>query len=177
MNSCILMATIIGTPEMRYTQQNQTPFCQFLVEFQGGKDDAPLSKLKCVAWGNLATEAQATYSVGDRVVLDGSLAMKTSDRPEGFKEKVAELNVYRIHSLGAIAPASAPKQQVPTARPSQVGGDEDWDAIVVMDEIEWERQKNADIASNRPAKKVQPKPVPVENDFEDEGICLDEIPF
>ena len=30
MNSCILMAKIVRRPELRYTQDNQTPYAQML---------------------------------------------------------------------------------------------------------------------------------------------------
>ena len=177
MNSCILMATVIGVPEMRYTQENQTPNCQFLVEFQGGKDGDPPSKLKCIAWSNLATEAQESCSVGDRLILEGRLTMKTVDRPEGFKEKVAEFNLSRIHPLGASSPVA--KKQAPASPPETVA-DQEWDEVAALDDQEWPIPKKAEVASSRPVKKAQPKSVPVEDDFEDEGdegINLDEIPF
>jgi single-stranded DNA-binding protein len=106
MNSCILMATVIGTPELRYTQENQTPVTQMLVEFQGGKMGDPLSTLKVVGWGNLATEIQESYAIGDRIVIEGRLKMDTIERPEGFKEKRAELVAGRIHRLEGSATVS-----------------------------------------------------------------------
>ena len=106
MNSCILMATIIGNPELRYTQDNQTPVTQMLVEFQGGKPEDPLSTLKVVGWGNLATEIQESYTIGDRVVIEGRLKIDTIDRPEGFKEKRTELIAGRIHRLEGSAPSN-----------------------------------------------------------------------
>jgi single-strand DNA-binding protein len=99
MNSCILMATIIRTPELRYTQENQTPVTQMLVEFDNVRPDAPPSTLKVVGWGNLATEIQQTYSEGDRVIIEGRLSMNVVERPDGLKEKRAELVVSRIHPL------------------------------------------------------------------------------
>lgn len=106
MNSCILMATVIGNPELRYTQDNQTPVTQMLVEFQGGKPEDPPSTLKVIGWGNLATEIQESYTPGDRVVIEGRLKMETIDRPEGFKEKRAELVAARIHRLDGAATVS-----------------------------------------------------------------------
>ena len=113
MNSCILMATVIGNPELRYTQENQTAIAQMLVEFQGGKPEDPPSTLKVVGWGNLATEIQQSYTIGDRIVIEGRLKMDTIDRPEGFKEKRAELVAGRIHRLEGSASVSA---TVPTAK-------------------------------------------------------------
>lgn len=99
MNNCILMATVISSPELRYTPENQTPVTQMLVEFQNGKPEDPPATLKVVGWGNLATEIQESYNTGDRVIIEGRLNIQTIERPEGFKEKRAELVAARIHRL------------------------------------------------------------------------------
>lgn len=101
MNSCILMAEIIQAPELRYTSDTQTPIAEMLVQFPGLRPEDPPATLKVVGWGNLAQEIQERYREGDRVVIEGRLGMNTVDRPEGFKEKRAELTAQRIHSLGA----------------------------------------------------------------------------
>ena len=101
MNSCILMAEIIQDPELRYTSDNQTPLAQMLVQFPGTKADDPPTTLKVVGWGNFASEIKENYRVGDRVIIEGRLGMNTIDRPEGFKEKRAELTASRIYKLGA----------------------------------------------------------------------------
>lgn len=101
MNSCILMAEIVQAPELRYTSDTQTPIAEMFVEFPGSRAEDPPSRLKVVGWGNLAQEIQERFHQGDRVVIEGSLRMNTVDRPEGFKEKRAELTAQRIYSLGA----------------------------------------------------------------------------
>lgn len=99
MNSCILMAEIVEEPQLRYTP-DQTALAEMLVQFPGLRaEDAPAT-LKVVGWGNLAQQIQQQYHQGDRVIIEGRLSMNTIDRPEGFKEKRAELTVQRIHSLG-----------------------------------------------------------------------------
>ena len=101
MNSCILMAQIIQDPELRYTADTQTPIAQMLVQFPGQRAEDPPTTLKVVGWGNFANEIKEQYSVGDRVVIEGRLSMNTIERPEGFKEKRAELTASRIYKLGA----------------------------------------------------------------------------
>lgn len=101
MNSCILMAEIIQDPELRYTSDNQTPLAQMLVQFPGQRADDPPTTLKVVGWGNFASEIKENYAVGDRVIIEGRLGMNTIDRPEGFKEKRAELTASRMYKLGA----------------------------------------------------------------------------
>jgi single-strand DNA-binding protein len=99
MNSCIIMAEILQNPELRYTSDNQTPITEMLVQFPGLREEDAPNKLKVVGWGNLAQEIQEQYHQGDHVVIEGRLSMVNVDRPEGFKEKRAELTVQRIHRI------------------------------------------------------------------------------
>ncbi len=100
MNSCVLMAEIVQEPQLRYTSDNLA-VTEMLVQFpNSSKPDDPPATLKVVGWGNLATEIQQNYHQGDRVIIAGRLGMNTIDRPEGFKEKRAELTVQQIQSVG-----------------------------------------------------------------------------
>jgi single-stranded DNA-binding protein len=101
------MAEVIRPPQLRYTQDNQTAIADMEVEFPGQRPEDPPAKLKVVGWGNLAQEMQTSYQLGDRVVIEGRLAMNSVDRPEGFKEKQAELTASKIYSLG-MTDISAP---------------------------------------------------------------------
>ncbi|MBE9078377.1 single-stranded DNA-binding protein [Romeria aff. gracilis LEGE 07310] len=102
MNHCVLMAEIVKAPQLRYTSDSQTPIAEFIIQFPGLRSDDPPSQLKAIGWGNLAQEIQEGYKEGDRVVLEGRLKMDSVDRPEGFKEKRAELTVRRIYGLSAL---------------------------------------------------------------------------
>jgi single-strand DNA-binding protein len=101
MNSCILMAEVVQEPQIRYTPDSQLAVAEMTVEFSGLRDDDPPTQLKVVGWGNLAQEIQEKYHPGDRVIIEGRLHINTIDRPEGFKEKRAELTAQRIHLLAA----------------------------------------------------------------------------
>jgi single-stranded DNA-binding protein len=103
MNNCILLAEILEPVKMRYTQDNQTPIAEVLVQFSGLRQDDPPSKLKVLGWNAMAETLQQNCQVGQQVLLEGRLRMNTVERPEGFKEKVAELTVSRIHPLGAAS--------------------------------------------------------------------------
>ncbi|MBV5260707.1 single-stranded DNA-binding protein [Synechococcus moorigangaii CMS01] len=112
MNSCVLMARILGEPELRYTPEN-TPLAQITIEFPPLRDGDPACRLKAVGWGDtLSQEIQQNYHDGDQVILTGRLTMNTVERPEGFKEKKAELVISQIQALGtglpAMTTASAP---------------------------------------------------------------------
>lgn len=152
MNHCMFMAEIISAPQLRYTQENQTAIAEMMVALPGLRDDEPAQQLKVIGWGNLAQEMQERYQSGDRVLLEGRLSMNTVDRPEGFKEKRAEMTaqrVYRINDLGSMAiaapaampsaggppPASAPAQpsvvskSAPAAPAEPAAADVDYDDI------------------------------------------------
>ena len=118
MNSCVLMAEIIQQPELRYTADNQLEITQMLVQFWGARENDPPANLKVVGFGKLAKEIQENYKEGDRVILVGRLSMNTIERPEGFKEKRAEMTVQQIQHLGAgfdINPMQTQTQSIPSA--------------------------------------------------------------
>lgn len=116
MNNITLAATLTTDPELRYTNDGQTPIAKFAIQFPGYKDDDPLMSLEVVAWGNLAQSLQEAYKSGDCVILEGSLRMNTIEK-EGYKEKVAELQVNRIHSVGGVS--SDRPVSTPTATPQK----------------------------------------------------------
>ena len=140
MNHCILMAEIVEVPQLRYTSDNQTPIAEFKVKIAGLRSDDSPSQFKAVGWGNLAQTIQETsYGPGDRVVIEGRLTMKTIDRPEGFREKQAEITVQRLHRITdlqsmmmAEAPpiaegnrSPAPSNPAPTSQPASTTPDYD----------------------------------------------------
>ena len=116
------MAEIVQEPQLRYTP-DQIALAEMLVQFPGLRAEDTPATLKVVGWGNLAQEIQQQYHQGDRVIIEGRLNMNTVDRPEGFKEKRAELTIQRIHSLGdgvSIVSSQAPAaEQNVTANATQ----------------------------------------------------------
>lgn len=113
MNSCVIMAEITRPPQLRYTQDNQTAIADMEVQFMGLRPEDPPSKLKVIGWGLLAQEMQTAYSIGDQVVIEGRLGINSVDRPEGFKEKQAELTASKIYSLG-VTDMSSPSLSPPS---------------------------------------------------------------
>ena len=102
MNNCILMAEIVEAPQLRYAADNQTPIAEFVVKFPGLREGDTSGQMKVVGWGNLAQEIQERYRVGDRVLLEGRLGMNTLERPEGFKEKRAEMTAQRVSPINDL---------------------------------------------------------------------------
>ncbi len=110
MNSCVLMAEIIKEPEVRYLSDNQMAKGDIMVQFSNSvtKPDE-LAKLRVILWGKLAEESKNKYQTGDRIIIEGRLNVETHDRPEGFKEKRAELTASKIYlvSRNENSPATA----------------------------------------------------------------------
>ena len=120
MNTCILMAKIVRNPELRYTQDTQVPFAQMLVEFEGSRPEDPPSTLKVVGWDEkLANEIKENYTEGDDLIIEGRLSMNMIDRPEGFKEKRAELRASRVYRVEGLSTPTATTLTTP-ATPDQV---------------------------------------------------------
>lgn len=101
MNTCILMAEVITKPELRKTPDD-LDVANMMVEFPGLKEEEPTARLRVVGWGKLGVEMSENYQVGDRVVIEGRLAMNTIEK-DGLKEKRAELVVSHIYSMGSQA--------------------------------------------------------------------------
>ena len=103
MNSCILMAKIISDPELRHIQPDgggePIAVTSLLVEFESIQPEQPSATLKVVGWRNMAEEIKKDYSNGDRVIIQGRLAMNVIER-QNVKEKKAELVVSRIYTIG-----------------------------------------------------------------------------
>lgn len=126
MNQCILMAEVIQAPQLRHTQDNLA-VAEMVVQFEGAKPTDPPSRLKVVGWGNLAQMVQESCGEGDRVILEGRLRMGTQER-DGYKEKIAELTLSRLHRLSGgdlisamppvAAPGMAPSPAPGPARPA-----------------------------------------------------------
>jgi len=120
------MAEITKAPQLRYTQDGQTAISEMWVQFPPVRSGDPMSTLKVVGWGNLAQQIQEQFQEGDQVIIEGRLSMNTIDRPEGFKEKQAELTASRIHttdmsvSATATPASSAPARSAPAAAPAAI---------------------------------------------------------
>lgn len=177
------MAEIIQDPQLRYTPDAQVPIAEMLVQFPGSRPEDPPATLKVVGWGNLAQEIQERYHQGDHVVIEGRLNMNTIDRPEGFKEKRAELTAQRIHSIGAnaagfssSAATSAPSNVVPLGSRTPATPAPRWSDAPTGGESKPSWQQPAAATPQTPPPASRPAPTPP-NPESDSDSSLDEIPF
>jgi single-strand DNA-binding protein len=121
-NHCLLEVDVLEAPQVRYTQDNQTPVAEMLVQIEGLRPDDPPGQLKVVGWGNLAQDLQNRVQPGQRLVLEGRLRMSTVSRQDGVKEKRAEFTLARLHPLGTAispAPTAAPVSAPPAPQPAR----------------------------------------------------------
>ncbi len=118
MNHCLLEVEVLEAPQLRYTQDNQTPVAEMPVRLEGLRPDDPPGQIKVVGWGNLAQDLQNRVQVGQRLVLEGRLKMSTVTRQDGLKEKRAEFVLARLHPL-AGASAGAGVTPAPPPPPAQ----------------------------------------------------------
>ena len=124
MNSCVLMAEVVTNPELRKTPDD-VDVANMMVVIPGLRDDDPSSQLRVVGWRNVGVEMSQNYQLGDRVILEGRLAMNLIER-NGYKQKSAELIASRIYPVGKAegasfnqAVAQSPVQQAPTQQFTQ----------------------------------------------------------
>ncbi|MFZ9148631.1 MAG: single-stranded DNA-binding protein [Vulcanococcus sp.] len=113
MNHCLLEVEVLEAPQVRYTQDNQTPVAEMAVQFDGLRPDDPAGQIKVVGWGSLAQDLQNRVQVGQRLMVEGRLRMNTVTRQDGVKEKRAEFTLSRLHPLGAQAASPAPTPAAP----------------------------------------------------------------
>ena len=115
MNNFVLMAEVIQEPQLRYTSDTQTPIAEMVVTFDPLREGDPPGSLKVIGWNNLAQDMQGNYHQGDRVIIEGRLAMNLFENPRGYKEKKAELTAQRIHRLGSGEQVVGFSESDPTA--------------------------------------------------------------
>jgi len=119
LNHTLLEVTVLEAPQVRFTQDNQTPVGEMTVSFDGLRPDDPPGRLKVVGWGNLAQDLQNRVRVGQCLLVEGRLRMSTLTRQDGLREKRAELTLYRVHPLPSGVGAQAP---APGGAPASVSG-------------------------------------------------------
>lgn len=115
-NHCLLEVEVLEAPQVRYTQDNQTPVAEMAVQFDGLRPDDPPGQLKVVGWGSLAQDLQNRVQVGQRLMVEGRLRMNTVTRQDGVKEKRAEFTLSRLHSIGAAGMGATPSAAPMPAR-------------------------------------------------------------
>lgn len=108
LNHTLLEVTVLEAPQVRFTQDNQTPVGEMTVSFDGLRPDDPPGRLKVVGWGTLAQDLHNRVRVGQRLLVEGRLRMSTLTRQDGLRERRAELTLSRLHPLPSGAGAQAP---------------------------------------------------------------------
>jgi single-stranded DNA-binding protein len=114
----LLEVEVLEAPQIRYTQDNQTPVAEMAVRFEGLRVDDPPGQIKAVGWGSVAQDLQNRVAIGQRLMLEGRLRMNTVTRSDGIKEKRAEFTLSRFHPLAGTG-AEPPQAQAVSAAPAE----------------------------------------------------------
>lgn len=113
---------MLEAPQVRYTQDNQTPIAEVSVQIDGLRPEDPPGQLKLVGWGSLAQDLQNRVQPGQRLVVEGRLRMNTITRQDGVKEKRAEFTLSRLHPIAALRAGEAAGVLPPPAGGISTGG-------------------------------------------------------
>ena len=137
MNHCLIQAVINSAPQMRYTQENQTPIAEMIVNFKGLRTEDPTRNLKIIGWGNIAQEMVDELKEGQNIVIEGRLKMNSVTRKDGTKEKPPELTASKIHQ---ISPAevinSKQKENNESFENKETTKKSSWDSSPLVPEVD-----------------------------------------
>lgn len=101
MNNIVIQGAIAGKPQLRYTQDNQTPISEVPFEFDGTNPNSPSTEIvKVVAWGEERATSFTDLPEGAEVIITGSLRVDSIDHPEGYKAKMISINVSSWELIG-----------------------------------------------------------------------------
>ncbi len=177
MNSCVLMAEVITNPELRKTPDD-VDVANMMVVIPGLRDDDPSSQIRVVGWRNVGVEMSQNYQLGDRIILEGRLAMNLVER-NGYKQKSAELVVSRIYRVGQAENAGF-NQDFAQAAPVQQAPAQQFTQPMAQPTAQPAQQSKSSFTppytpSSVPEYSAPATSSPTTEDFDDNA--LDEIPF
>ena len=136
MNHCLIQAVINSAPQMRYTQENQTPIAEMIVNFKGLRSEDPTRDLKIIGWGNIAQEMVDKLKEGQNIVIEGRLKMNSVTRKDGTKEKQPELTASKIHQISPVyVNKSDQKEDNRSIDRKEINKNSSWDSSPLVPEV------------------------------------------
>jgi single-strand DNA-binding protein len=94
MNKAILLGRLCRDPETR-TTSNQTPVSSFTIAIDRPYKDSSGNKqtdfLPVVAWRKLSELVQKYFKKGDRILIVGSIQVRSWDDADGNKHSITEI--------------------------------------------------------------------------------------
>lgn len=139
MNNIFLTGTLIRA-ELRHTPQDQTPICEFDLEFQFEHRDAVVRETVMVtAWNDLGTDVYNRFPVGSRVLIEGLTQIEQVPLAENRTIPRLSIRALRVQS-------ASPEQTLNSVMlVGYVGGDPDR-----KDQESGNVVANVSLAINRP---------------------------
>lgn len=120
MNSADFIGVCLTAPQLRYSQNNQTPIAEFVVAVPSPKKDDPPCQFPVVTYGKTAEAVNQHVKPGMELKLQGRVQIDKVEHPDGTKDSVATIQARFVNSLQTIfdattALASTPPAPAPTA--------------------------------------------------------------
>ena len=137
MNHCLIQGVVNGSPQMRYTKDNQTPIAEMLINFNGLRSEDPMRELKVLGWGNIAQEMIDDLKEGQNIILEGRLRMNTVTRKDGTKEKQPELTASKIHHTTQVEQINSEKKEKnPSTNKEENPKNSSWNSSPLVPEVD-----------------------------------------
>ena len=122
MNKIILVGNLTKDPELRYTQQTQTPVCNFDIAVNRRNPDGENSAMyfRVTTWRNTAEACAKYLAKGRKVYVDGPLGASTYQGNDGSTRVSLEVTAENVEFLssredgqGSVKPQAATRPQAP----------------------------------------------------------------
>lgn len=119
MNKVILVGRMAGDPEVRYTQ-NGNCVASFSVAVDSGYGENKRTDfIPVVAWRKLAEVCGNNLTKGRRVLVEGSLNIRSYETQDGQKRRVTEVIAQNVEFLDT---KQTPNSGAPSAQSQPTGG-------------------------------------------------------
>ena len=106
MNNATIAATVFQLPQLRYTQDNQTPVADFVVQCSGRNGQM---NLKVTVWNDLA-QAVVGLQVGAAVLLQGFMSMEKVEE-NGVNKTYPRLTAREVFQLPQLPTGLRPQPE------------------------------------------------------------------
>lgn len=102
-NEVIIQGRLTADPELKYTENNNIPVCNFSIACQRPirKDEEKIADFfECVAWRTRAEFLERNFSKGDMIIICGKLFSESFTDKNGTKRTAIKIRVTEMNFAG-----------------------------------------------------------------------------
>lgn len=96
MNKVVLMGRFVRDPEVRYTPTGKV-VCQFTLavprSYKNAEGNYDADFINCVVWGKIAERIGNSFNKGKKILVEGSIRIRSYEAKDGSKRWVNEVLV------------------------------------------------------------------------------------